>query len=150
MLGLRCVLTFQRAKREEHLVRTGLVAAVVIAVLGITGGIAYAALPNTSSGPAGTAALPFLHTAVSPEVRGTASRKQAKATCPTGEAVASGGYLVTGPFQGRSKPKAAPAAIESVPSLSASATLPNQWTVTAVAPSIFTGAWTLKAYALCG
>ena len=132
--------------------RTGpVVAAVVIAILGITGGIAYAAQPNTSTGTASLAALPFLHTAVSAEVRGTAARKQAKATCPTGEAVASGGYLVTGAFQ-RSKPapKAVPTVTESTPSLSASATLPNQWSVTAMAPSTFSGAWTLKAYAVCG
>jgi hypothetical protein len=134
-------------------VRTGpVVAAVVIAILGVTGGIAYAAQPNTSTGTSSLAALPFLHTAVSPEARGTAPRKQAKATCPTGEAVASGGYLITGAFQARSKPapKAVPAVTESTPSLSASATLPNQWSVTAVAPSTFAGAWTLKAYALCG
>jgi hypothetical protein len=127
------------------------VAAAITAILGVTGGIAYAAHPNASSGDAATAAPPF-HTATSPEVRGTAPRKQAKATCPPGESVAGGGYLIGGAFQGRSKlaRKAIPVTTESVPSLSPSATLPNEWSVTAIAPSTFTGRWTLRAYALCG
>jgi hypothetical protein len=127
------------------------VAAVVTAILGVTGGIAYAALPNTSSGNASTAAPP-LHTVASPEVKGSAPRKQAKATCGPGESVSGGGYLVTGAFQARSKPapKAVPVATESIPSLSPSATLPNEWSVTAIAPSTFAGKWTLRAYALCG
>jgi hypothetical protein len=126
------------------------VAAVVAAVLGVTGGIAYAALPNTSSGKASTAAPPF-HTTTSPDVRGAAPRKQAKATCPAGEVVAGGGYLVTGAFQNaKPAPKAVPIATESSPSLSPSATLPNEWSVTAIAPSNFAGRWTLRAYALCG
>jgi hypothetical protein len=135
-------------------VRTGLVvgaAAIVAAILAVTGGIAYAAHPNTSSDVDGAAVPPFLHTAVSPEVKGAAARKQAKATCPTGEAVAGGGYLIAGPFQNaKPAPKAVPVATESVPSLSPSATLPNEWSVTVVAPSTFAGRWTLRAYALCG
>ena len=127
------------------------VAAVGAAILAVTGGIAYAALPTASSGVDRAAVPPFLHTAVSPEVKGAAARKQAKATCPTGEAVAGGGYLIAGPFQNaKPAPKAVPVATESVPSLSPSATLPNEWSVTAVAPSPFAGRWTLRAYALCG
>ena len=126
------------------------VAASVTAILGVTGGIAYAALPNTASESAIAAAPPF-HTATSPEVRGPAPRKQAKATCPAGESVAGGGYLIGGAFvRARPAPKVVPVATESVPSLSPSATLPNEWSVTAVAPSGFTGRWTLRAYALCG
>jgi hypothetical protein len=124
---------------------------MVAAILAVTGGIAYAALPNSGSGIARPAALPFLHTAVSPEVKGAARVKLAKATCPTGEAVASGGYLIAGPFQNvKPAPKVVPVATVSVPSLSPSATLPNEWSVTAVAPSTFAGRWTLRAYALCG
>jgi hypothetical protein len=136
-------------------VRTGSIVAVaasVIGILGVTGGIALAARPTANSGPAASATLPFLHIAVSREIKGGAPRKQAKATCPSGEAVATGGYVLGGPFQSRPKqaPKAVPVVTESVPSVSPSGTLPNEWSVTAVASGGLAGGWTLKVYALCG
>lgn len=127
------------------------IAATAITMLGVTGGIAYA-LPDTSNGDAKTAAAAFRQV-VGQEVRGTASRKESIARCSTGEAVAGGGYLIAGAFQNRAKPapRAVPVPTESTPSQAEpGAVVPNAWRVVAIAPSTFSGKWTLRAYALCG
>jgi hypothetical protein len=125
------------------------IVAISVATLGVTGGIAYAALPNTNGGNAGTAAPPFRQV-VGPEVRGTAARKESIANCDPSETVAGGGYVIAGPSRSRAK-SAVPVPIESIPTQATSgAAFPNAWRVVALAPSTFAGKWTLKAYALCG
>jgi hypothetical protein len=125
------------------------IVAIVIAALGVTGGVAYAALPNTNGGNASTAAPPFRQV-VGPEIRGTAARKESIAKCDPSETVAGGGYVIAGPSRSRAK-SAVPVPIESIPTQTTSgAGFANAWRVIALAPSTFTAKWTLKAYALCG
>ena len=126
------------------------IVAVTITVLGITGGVAYSALPKASSGR--TAAGPFRQ-AVGPVVRGAGSRKESTAKCDPNEFAAGGGYIIGGAFRNRSNQslKSVPVPIESTLSQAqAGATFPNAWTVVAIAPSSFSSKWTLQAYVLCG
>ena len=137
----------------------GAIVAITAAMLGVTGGIAYAALPNMSGGTAGTAlsAAPAYRVVFAPQVGGTAPRKVSIAKCGPGEAVVSGGYDLQGdyvkgiPFStfGAPAPKAIPVVTSSVPSSSGESGTPNAWKVIAVVPSNFSGKWWLRAYALC-
>ena len=70
------------------------VVAITTATLGVTAGIAYAALPNTSTGIVRSAA-PAYNLVLGPQVGGTSHRHVAQAKCG-GAPVVSGGYDLQG------------------------------------------------------
>jgi hypothetical protein len=132
------------------------IVAVTVAMLGVTGGIAYAAFPNANSEDASTAlsAAAASREVLGPQIRGAATRKFSLAKCGPGQSVSGGGYSLAsavGGFQtqGAPAPKAIPVVIESKAWHHGPGSGTNAWGVIAVAPSNFSGTWALMATAMC-
>lgn len=141
--------------------RPSYTAAIIgVTVLGVTGGVAYAAMPNVNHGAAGIerSAAAATREVLGPQVGGTAKRKFARAFCAPGDqGVIGGGFNIQGApgnngrhafnTWGTPPPKAIPVVTEArVVHRENGAT---GWQVYATAPSNFTGGWWLQAIAMC-
>ena len=135
------------------------VLATITATLGVTGGIAYAALPHSNSKD--TSATVSVASAsrevLGPQIVGKSVRKFSLAKCRRGESVSGGGYDLQGAgdgfsTQGAPAPRAIPVVIGSKAYFQSRSpgAVPDAWGVTAVAPRNFSGTWALLATAMCG